>query len=81
MALRSGQHMNDLETLATNDAEQASDFLVADTVSSMVVKRVTAYPDRIETEPPAASAMPTPIDEPMGAASEETTDAEVAPGV
>ena len=81
MALRSGQHMNDLETLATNAAESASDFLIADTVSSVVVKRVTAYPDRIETEPPSASAMPTPIDEPMGAASEETTDAEVAPGV
>ena len=53
LALRSGQHMNDLETLANNAAEVAADFLAADTVSSAIVKRIAVYPDRIETEAPA----------------------------
>ena len=81
MALRSGQHMNDLETLATNAAESASDFLIADTVSSFVVKRVAAYPDRIETEAPAA---PMPLqDEAVGteASTDEGAVEMTAPGV
>lgn len=53
MALRGDQHMNDLEGLAANAAESAADFLTADTVSSVVVKRVSAYPDRVESEAPA----------------------------
>ena len=77
MALRSGQHMNDLETLATNAAESASDFLIADTVSSMVVKRVTAYPDRIETDAPAA---PTAL-EPEGMMEDAAREKDAAPGV
>ena len=81
MALRSGQHMNDLETLATNAAEQASDFLVADTVSSMVVKRVTAYPDRIEAEAPAAPTELSPADASMVGGAEEDAMQADAPGV
>ena len=68
MALRSGQHMNDLETLASNAAVSASDFLTADTVSSVVVKRVTAYPDRIESDGPVMTlereAEEAPMEEP-----------------